>query len=126
MTDWRQTLCGTLPLSPALAGERPALDLQALKQMSERMSCGGVYMPNWQHHLLPETSGEAKPTTWSKLVHLIGQEKNRTDVLLITEQARAASRIPASSPLSIPAALESASANTSAMLREIDNLWHKN
>lgn len=113
MRDWREELCGTIPLKPVLGGGQPRLTLPTLCETSERMSSGGIYVPGWQGRFLKV----GPPEKSTRLIHLAGR-KEGAPVLMVSEATQGRRDCDGI------ATIDEAPVNTD-MLRELDILWNK-
>ena len=123
MSDWRELQCGKVALRSALEGGQTPAGLPPLHTLSEQMSCGGMYIPDWQSRFMGHVRAPA--TLRVPVIHLQG-ESDIPSFLLI--QSATSDRRDETAPTSEAAAMnpEYAQNRSALLLDDLKAWWNKN
>lgn len=128
MESWKKSLCGTVALRSALEGGQFSLNLQALREASDTMSCGGMYVPNWQSRFLPQAEPALKVEKGFRILHLAVQDEKQSPFLVLSYATQAERSDTSWTPAhESPVTAETQPTHTTAaMVEEIGTWWNKN
>lgn len=124
MFNWRDVQCGTIPLRSASEGGQHQPNLQSLKEVSEQMSCGGMYVPGWRDRN-PHAAAKPAETAPPRTVHLVSAS-DTPSLLLVNTHSAAAKAMPSQTHAAWPLTIEHTTGNTEMMVKEIGYWWNKN